>query len=177
VLLKFAAVSASSLVSGIEGNSKVATVSGDLVVDRCIGDLDINSVSGEVSVRDHRGSINAHSVSGDLTVSGDIPTFSADAVSGSILIDNSGVPESVKVKLVSGRLTLRLAEKRPTRYRVNAVSGKLQLDDIEYRGRGTQTGSWGELAGHWLDINVNTVSGDVAILHASADAATETASA
>ena len=32
--------------------------------------------------------------------------------------------------------------------------------------RGRYTGKYGELDGRWLDLRVNTVSGDISVLHA-----------
>jgi hypothetical protein len=55
----------------------------------------------------------------------------------------------------------------PTRYRINTISGRLQLDETEVRGvNGTYSSKYGELNGTFLDFTANTVSGAVSVLHA-----------
>jgi len=167
VALKFGVVSANGLISGLTEDAKISTVSGDLVVDNVYGDLELNSVSGEIAVRNHYGNITSKTVSGDVTATGEIMRFKSDGVSGDVFLDVTGIPEDIRVNTVSGDVTARLASGVAAQYRVTTVSGKLQLDDSEIRGvRGTYTGKHGELSGRWLELSVNTVSGDIAVLHA-----------
>jgi DUF4097 and DUF4098 domain-containing protein YvlB len=166
VALKFGVVSAKGLISGLTKNAKISTVTGDVVVDDVAADLELNAVSGELAVRGHRGDIAAHTVSGDVTASGEINRFRSDAVSGEVYLDVTGVPDEVRVKSVSGNITVRLAAGVAAQYKVNTIAGRLQLDDSEIRGiRGQYTGKFGDLDGHWLDFNASTVSGNVAVLH------------
>jgi DUF4097 and DUF4098 domain-containing protein YvlB len=171
VALKFGVVSASALISGLTGQSRtekarISTVSGDVVVDNVRGDLELNAVSGELSVRNHDGNVTARTVNGDVTVTGEIPKFHSDSISGKVFLDLTGIPESVKIKTVSGTVTVRLAAGVAARYRINTVAGRLQLDDSEITGiHGSYNGKYGDLDGHGLDFSASTVSGDVAVLH------------
>ena len=175
VALKFGIISASALVSGLKTDAKLSTVSGDLVVDGLVGNIELNSVSGELSARDHTGKILAHTVSGDVTASGAIRKFGVDSLSGDVMVDITGTPDELSSNTVSGDLTVRIPEALGARYRVNTVSGKMQLDNAiigSSPGR-THTGTAGSLNGSWVDINVNSVSGNVAVLRSTtpADAA------
>jgi Putative adhesin len=169
VALRFGVVSASGLISGLTGTASISTVSGDIVVDGHTGALQINSVNGELSVRGHTGSITARTVSGDFTASGDISKLSSDSVSGDVFLDVTGAPDELRVKTVSGNITTRLAAGVAAQYRINTVSGRLQLDDSEITGvRGSFTGKYGTLDKSWLEFSANTVSGHVSVLHAVA---------
>jgi hypothetical protein len=166
IALKFGVVSATALISGLTNGGRISTVSGDVVVDNMRGDLELNAVSGEIAVRGHDGSVSSKTVSGDITVSGEVEKFRSDSVSGKVFLDLTGTPEEARINTVSGDVTVRLAAGVAARYRINTVAGKLQLDDSEITGiRGSYSGKYGELDGHWLDFIASTVSGDVAVLH------------
>jgi len=183
VAMKFGVVTADALVTGLRNDAKLSTVSGDLVIDDITGDLDLNGVSGEMSVRNHTGDISAHTVSGDITASGAIRRFTIDGVTSAIFLDIDGTPDEIATNLVSGALTVRLGADVPTRYRLNTVSGTLQLDNQTIRGtlgKGFE-GTTGELSGAWLDLRANSVSGNISVVrrqgagvgdvHTSSDAA------
>lgn len=175
-VLKLGVVSASALVSGLHAGADLSTVSGDLSTDGVTGALQVNSVSGELTTRNHAGRIVVHTVGGDVTATGAVTSFSSDGVSGDVFLDFSGVPDAIKVNTVSGDVAARLGSDVATGYAVNTVGGKLQLDDASFRPRGKYTGRFGQLDGHWTDVRVNTVSGDVTVLHvARADAPTDSA--
>lgn len=166
VALKFGVVSASALVSGIARDASLSTVSGDVVVDGVTGYLSLNAVNGEFSVRDHRGRIDAHTVSGDITAAGELLAFDADTVSGDLFLDVVGIPDSVRANTISGDVTLRLPAGVPAQYKINTVSGRLQLDDASVTGvRGGYTGRYGDLDDRWVEFRANTVSGNVSVLH------------
>ncbi|NEM91927.1 DUF4097 family beta strand repeat-containing protein [Galbitalea soli] len=166
IALKFGVVTASALISGLRSDATISTVSGDLVVDGVTGALSLNAVNGEISLRNHTGRVSVHTVSGDTTVTGAIEQFTADGVSGDVFLDLSGHPDEIRVNTVSGNVTARLQVGYGAQYRINTVSGKLQLDDSRITGvRGAYTGRYGELDGAWLEFRANTVSGDVSILH------------
>ncbi|HEX4058195.1 MAG TPA: DUF4097 family beta strand repeat-containing protein [Galbitalea sp.] len=172
VALKFGVVSSTGLISGLRTDATISTVSGDLVIDNIDGDITINSVSGELAVQEHRGRIAAHTVSGDITASGNITRFSADGVSGDIYLDIKGGPDEIKVNTVSGNLTARLEEGHGADYRINTVGGRIQLDDVEVSGiRGSFNSKYGSLDESFLEVRANSVSGDIAVLHAKPAAA------
>ena len=166
VALKFGVVSASALISGLTEDASISTVSGEVVVDGLYGDLQLNSVSGEISVRNHYGKINAHTISGDITAAGELMRFTGDTVSGDVFLDIAGTPDEVRVNTVSGSITTRLANGVAAQYKINTVSGRIQLDDSEISGvRGSYTGKYGTLDKQWLEFKANTVSGSISVLH------------
>jgi DUF4097 and DUF4098 domain-containing protein YvlB len=169
VALKLGVVSATALVSGLQQDADLSTVSGDLATDGMSGDLQLNSVSGELSARNHYGKVVAHTVSGDITASGAVLSFTSDSVSGDVFLDLTDVPDLVRANTVSGKVTTRLEAGVAAAYTIATVSGRLQLDDTNVRSiRGRFTGKYGDLEGRWTDLRVNTVSGDVSVLHAAA---------
>lgn len=170
VELKLGVISASAVVSGIRKGGKISSVSGEVVIDNSSGVLELNAVSGELSVRDHDGEVNVHTVGGDVAATGDVTKFSGDTVSGNVTLDLAGIPDVVRVNTVSGDVTMRLATGVPAEYRINTVSGRVQLDDSEISGVvGGYTGKYGQLDDNWVEFKANTVSGDVSVIHASAD--------
>lgn len=169
-------VSAGALLSGTNRGAMLNTVSGDLVVDGVAGDVTVNAVSGATTIRELDGALTVHTVSGDVVATGEIPRFQADGVSADVVLDLHGVPESARVNTVSGGVSVRLEDGVAYQCTVSTASGKLQFDDSEIRGvRGSYVKQGGELAGQWLDLRVNSVSGDIAVLHAPPSAAEPTA--
>ena len=164
-------VSAGALLSGTNRGATLNTVSGDLVVDDIAGDVTVNAVSGTTTIRELDGALTVHTVSGDVVATGAIPRFSADGVSADVVLDLHGTPDSARVNTVSGSVSVRLEDGVPYQCTVSTASGKLQFDDSEIRGvRGSYVKQGGELSGQWLDLRVNSVSGDIAVLHAAPEA-------
>lgn len=166
IALNLGVVSAGALVSGLANDARLNTVSGDIIVDTHTGDLTLNSVSGDVQVRGLTGSANANSVSGDVALTGSVRKATVDTVSGSIWVDASGAVNTINLNTVSGNSTIRLEETLPANYVVRSMSGKVTVDGID---RGTSgptsfTGSTGELAGSFVDVRSNSVSGDTTVL-------------
>ncbi|MCJ1697613.1 hypothetical protein MT349_17670 [Rathayibacter caricis] len=178
VALKFDTVSADGLVSGLHSDARVSTVGGDVVIDGLHGDIDVNTVHGELSVRNHTGRVAAHTVSGDVTAAGALTRFTVDGVSGSVFVDAEGTPDEIQANTVSGDLTVRIDEGLGARYRINTVSGTLQLDGSVVRGtfgRG-YTSTTGSLDSKWVDIAANSVTGDVVVVRRGTAGATAPAS-
>ncbi len=166
IALNLGVVSAGALVSGLANDARLNTVSGDIIVDTHTGDLTLNSVSGDVQVRGLTGTANANSVSGDVALTGSVRKATVDTVSGSIWVDASGAVGAINLNTVSGNSTIRLEETLPANYVVRSLSGKVTIDGID---RGTSgptsfTGSTGELAGSFVDVRSNSVSGDTTVL-------------
>ena len=175
VALKLGVVSAGALVTGLRSDVRLNTVSGDLVVDGVTGDIELNAINGEISVSNHSGDITTHTVSGDVTASGSIRRFNVDGVASNVFLDLEGSPDTVNTNTVSGNLTARVEAGLPIKYHLNTISGVLQLDDQTVKGtfgKGYES-STGVLAGSWLELHANSVSGDISIvrrLTAAADA-------
>lgn len=167
VALSLGVVSAEALVTGLHAGAQLNTVSGDIVTDGLRGKLTVNAVSGEITIRDHQGSVGINTVSGDVIATGAITDFDADGVTSEILVDATGTPDSVRVNTVSGDVTARFDPDTAANYTVQTVGGKLQLDAQSVTiNKGRYTGRHGELDGRWTDVRVNTVGGDVSLLHA-----------
>ena len=167
IALTLGVVSAEALVAGLETDAQLNTVSGDIVADGLSGKLTANSVSGEVTVRDHAGPVGINTVSGDVIASGAITRFAVDGVSSEVMLDAAGVPDEVKVNTVSGAVTARFEPDAPASFTVQTVGGKLQLDAQSISiVKGRYTARHGELDGRWTDVRINTVGGDISILHA-----------
>ena len=166
IAITLGVVSASALIAGFTTDAKLNTVSGDILVDGLTGDLDVNSVNGDVQVRGLHGAFNANSVSGDSAATGTLRRADADTVSGNVLFDSDGPISQVNINTVNGNATLRLPEGYPSNSVVRSVSGKIVLDGVVHSGSGTTsyTGSSGELSGQFVDVRVNTVSGDLTVL-------------
>jgi len=167
VALKLGVVTGEALVSGFDGDARFSTVSGDVVVDNHRGDVELTSVSGELSAGNHVGRIKANSVSGDVIASGEVSAFASKTVSGNMILDTKGTPAKVDTNTVSGDLTVRCDLGSGARYRANSVSGTLLIDDSQFRGvlgKGFER-TVGELAGDWLDLSANSVTGNISIMH------------
>jgi DUF4097 and DUF4098 domain-containing protein YvlB len=172
VAMKFGVISAEALISGLANDAKVSTVNGDVVIDNLTGNLELNGVNGELSVRNHTGEITAHTVSGDITVSGRLRRFSVDGVSSNVFLDIEGIPDRIMTNTVTGNVTVRLGTEVAARYRLNTVTGRLQLDDQTIRttfGKGYE-GSSGQLDGSWLELQANSVSGDISVVRRTGSA-------
>jgi len=166
VALKLGVVSANALVSGLTEDASLSTVSGELSVDSLRGDVKLNSVSGEIAVSRHTGDVSLNTVSGEVTASGEISRFVADTVNGNVFLDLTGHADEVRVNTVSGSVTTRLVPDAAAQYKINTVGGRIHLDDSDISGtRGTFTGRYGSLDKTWTDIRVNTVGGDISVLH------------
>jgi hypothetical protein len=166
VVLKLGVVSGDALVSGFTTDARLNTVSGDLVLDNHEGDVEFSSVSGEISAGNHTGRITAHSVSGDVVATGDVVAFNADTISGNMIVDAYGTPDRIDTNTVSGDLTVRFEPGSGARYRINTVGGTVLLDDTTIKGtlgKGFER-VVGELAGRWLELGANSVSGNISVM-------------
>ena len=166
IALNLGVVSAGALVSGIRNDVRLNTVSGDIIADAITGDLSVNSVSGDVQVRGLVGSVSANSVSGDVAVTGNLRKATIDTVSGATLVDAAGDLGSVNLNTVSGASTIRLDATLPANYLLRTMSGKMLVDGVERStsGPGTYAGQVGELAGSFVDVRANSVSGGITVL-------------
>ena len=166
IALNLGVVSAGALVSGIRNDARLNTVSGDIIADTITGDLSINSVSGDVQVRDLTGAVTANSVSGDVAVTGSLRKASLDTVSGSMLVDAAGAADTINLNTVAGSGTVRLDATLPANYVLRTMSGKMLVDGVERSSSGpsSYSGQVGELAGNFVDVRANSVSGGITVL-------------
>jgi len=175
VALTLGVVSAGALVASLAADARVNTVSGDVLIDGLTGDVVSNAVSGDVQARDLTGAFAANTVSGDVTIAGAVRKATVDSVSGATMIDAFGPIGFVAINSVSGAATLRLDEGYPADYVTRSASGRVVLDGIVRSSSGPSNiaASYGELAGSFVDVRINTVSGDVTVLRRAVAASTE----
>ncbi|MGV2984873.1 DUF4097 family beta strand repeat-containing protein [Microbacterium sp. AGC85] len=166
IALNLGVVSAGALISGLTNDARLNTVSGDIIVDTHTGDLTVNSVSGDVQVRGLTGSANANSVSGDVAITGSVRKATVDTVSGAIMVDAAGAVNTINLNTVAGNSTIRLEETLPANYVARSMSGRMLIDGVDRGNTGptNYTGSTGELAGSFVDVRTNSVSGDITVL-------------
>lgn len=170
IALTLGVVSASALVSGLTSDARLNTVSGDIIVDTHHGAITINAVSGDVQTQGLDGAFDANSVSGDVAVTGTPTRASIDTVSGALVVDTTGSIDTIALNTVAGHATVRLPADLAAKYSTRTMTGRLTVDGID-RGSGmpsSYTGSSGELAGTFVDVKFNSVSGDLAVVRHSA---------
>ncbi|CAM5482027.1 hypothetical protein SVIOM342S_10451 [Streptomyces violaceorubidus] len=109
------AVSATAVVSGLDGPAEVKGVSGDTTLVSLAGPVRADTVSGNVEAQALTGDLRFNSVSGDLTVVEAGSSVRADSVSGSMIVDldPAGGPTDIGLNSVSGEIAIRLPS-RPT---------------------------------------------------------------
>ena len=160
-------VSGDGLVSGVHAPAHVRTVSGTVVVDGVIGKVSARTVSGEIEVRDQRGAFAGESVSGAVSVHAvTLPSLSSRSVSGDVSVDLLASPSELRVKTVSGDVTLRVPADSGFDLRARSVSGAVVADGRRMDGRRGQVK--GQLTAGDGDVRLvaDTVSGDVTLLRA-----------
>lgn len=161
-------VSGDGLVSGVHSGAQVRTVSGTVVVDGVHGEVAARTVSGEIEVRDQRGAVAGESVSGSLSVHAlHLPTLTGRSVSGDVSVDLAETPCELRVKTVSGDVTLRVPADSGYDVRARSVSGAVVADGRRLEGHHGQVK--GELSSGDPDVRLVavTVSGDVTLLRAT----------
>jgi DUF4097 and DUF4098 domain-containing protein YvlB len=167
---------------GVLGTAKVRTASGDVRLETVSGELELKTASGDVRARRVDAGGSVVTVSGDLAVDVLAGPLTARTVSGDAEIGlvrsrltlgtTSGDVQlhaveggEVRVQTVSGDARLGIA--RGTRVWIDAVSvsGALESElDVGAEEPASETGEPGPL----VPVHVKTVSGDVAIVRASA---------
>ncbi|WP_165350354.1 DUF4097 domain-containing protein [Xylanimonas protaetiae] len=155
-----------SLLAGTRAASRVHTVSATALVTDVEGQLDVNTVSGEITVSDLRGDVRANTVSADLTVTGRVPSVDIGTVSGTVTLDLHEQPRWVRCNAVSGSFVVRLPDAAAVRARLTGVGGRLVLDGVEASGFGTKTLGATSPA---TTLEANVVTGDVTIIGVRAE--------
>ncbi len=119
-------------------------------------------------MRNHYGKIKAKTISGDITAAGQIMGFTGETVVGRRLPRRDRHPGRDPRRAPSPATSPHGS--RPdvaAQYKINSVSGRLQLDDSEITRRcaAATPASTATLDKHWLELRVNTVSGNISVLH------------
>lgn len=161
-------VSATAVVAGVDGLTKVKSVSGDVALDGLSGTVDAHTVSGAVEAQVLSGRLSFVTVSGDLTVAeAASDRIEGRTVSGDLLADvDLATDGKLNFSSVSGDVTVRLAEATGARVDVRTTSGRTasgftQLVREHKPGNKRVHGAIGDGSGK---VEVSTVSGDVHLL-------------
>ena len=144
------------------------TASADLTVrDVIIREMEIDSASGTAKFENCTvSSLDVDTASGDVTFSGSLNELDFEAASASFTGVLENVPDQVKMDSMSGVLTLTLPEDAGFTVSLDAMSSDFSSDfPTVKKNKSYVCGD-----GH-CKIDVSTMSGDVAILKQSADAA------
>ncbi len=162
VALTLGVVSASALVSGLRTDVRLNTVSGDIIVDGLQGDVDLNAVSGDVQVRELEGALSANSVSGDDR--GHRPHHEGldrhRVGRHARRLDRCDAGDLAELRQRHGDRPSRPVAPRQLRLAIG--ERRVQIDGQVRSGKGPTnfTGSTGTLAGSFVDVRANTVSGE-----------------
>ena len=144
------------------------TASADLTVrDVIIREMEIDSASGTAKFENCTvSSLDVDTASGDVTFTGSLNELDFEAASASFTGVLENVPDQVKMDSMSGDLTLTLPEDAGFTVSLDAMSSDFSSDfPTVKKNKSYVCGD-----GH-CKIEVSTMSGDVAILKQSADAA------
>ncbi|MFJ4620480.1 DUF4097 family beta strand repeat-containing protein [Streptomyces sp. NPDC088812] len=162
------AVSAGTVVSGIDGHAEVKGVSGDTTLVRLTGPVRADTVSGNVEAQALTGDLRFNSVSGDLTVVEAGSSVKADSVSGSMIVDldPTSRPTTVSLASVSGEIAIRLPHPADAEVEAHTASGAVSnaFEDLRVNGHWGAKRITGRLGAGNGSLKATTVSGSIALL-------------
>ncbi|GHB41992.1 hypothetical protein GCM10010377_36020 [Streptomyces viridiviolaceus] len=161
-------VSATAVVSGIDGRAEVKGVSGDTTLVSLAGPVRADTVSGNVEAQALTGDLRFNSVSGDLTVVEAGSSVRADSVSGSMIVDldTAGGPTDIGLTSVSGEIAIRLPHPADAEVEANTASGTVSsaFEDLRVAGQWGAKRITGRLGAGNGRLKATTVSGSIALL-------------
>ncbi|MDQ0774557.1 hypothetical protein QF026_003023 [Streptomyces aurantiacus] len=162
-------VSATAMISGIDGRTVVKGVSGDTTLVGLSGPVRADTVSGNVEAQALTGDLRLNSVSGDLTViDGSSPSVRVDSVSGSLIVDldPAGRASDISLTSISGEIAVRLPHPADAEVSVDSASGPVSsaFEDLRVRGQWGAKKITGRLGAGNGRLKATTVSGSIALL-------------
>jgi hypothetical protein len=162
-------VSATAVVSGIDGRAVVKGVSGDTTLVGLSGPVRADTVSGNVEVQALTGDLRLNSVSGDLTViEGSSPSVRVDSISGSVIVDldPAGRSSDIRLTSISGEIAVRLPHPADAEVEVDSASGTVSsaFEDLRINGQWGAKKITGRLGAGNGRLKATTVSGSIALL-------------
>ncbi|MEW2565545.1 DUF4097 family beta strand repeat-containing protein [Streptomyces sp. NPDC047070] len=162
-------VSATAMVSGIDGRTVVKGISGDTTLVGLSGPVRADTVSGNVEVQALTGDLRLNSISGDLTViEGSSPSVRVDSVSGSVIVDldPAGRSSDIRLTSISGEIAVRLPHPADAEVEVDSASGTVSsaFEDLRIDGRWGAKKITGRLGAGNGRLKATTVSGSIALL-------------
>ena len=141
---------------------RATSYSGDVDLTSIKGNLVAESVSGDVSVMEHEGDLlTCKSVSGDVDIDeSKAITKEASSTSGDIEIKETGVPDSIQAKSISGDVRIYLVND-DVHAILTSLSGDVSFpNNLPYSKEQRNTYIIGD--GH-ANIDASTVSGDITL--------------
>ncbi|MGC9499521.1 DUF4097 family beta strand repeat-containing protein [Streptomyces sp. WG7] len=161
-------VSATAVVSGLDGRAEVRGVAGDTTLVSLAGPVRADTVSGNVEAQALSGDLRFNSVSGDLTVVEAGSSVRADSVSGSMIVDldPAGGPTDISLTSVSGEIAIRLPQPADARVEANTASGTVSsaFEDLRVGGQWGAKRITGRLGAGNGRLKATTISGSIALL-------------
>ncbi|GAA3998802.1 DUF4097 family beta strand repeat-containing protein [Streptomyces marokkonensis] len=161
-------VSATAMVSGLDGRAEVKGVSGDTTLVSLSGPVRADTVSGNVEAQALSGDLCFHSVSGDLTVVEAGSSVRADSVGGSMIVDldTAGGPTDVNLTSASGEIAIRLPQPADAEVEANTASGTVSsaFEDLRVGGQWGAKRITGRLGAGNGRLKATTISGSIALL-------------
>ncbi|MGC9440707.1 DUF4097 family beta strand repeat-containing protein [Streptomyces sp. WG5] len=161
-------VSATAVVSGLDGRAEVRGVAGDTTLVSLAGPVRADTVSGNVEAQALSGDLRFNSVSGDLTVVEAGSSVRADSVSGSMIVDldPAGGPTDINLTSVSGEIAIRLPQPADARVEANTASGTVSsaFEDLRVGGQWGAKRITGRLGAGNGRLKATTISGSIALL-------------
>ncbi|WAU84966.1 DUF4097 family beta strand repeat-containing protein [Streptomyces sp. Qhu-G9] len=162
-------VSATAVVSGIDGRAMVRGISGDTTLVGLSGPVRADTVSGNVETQALTGDLRLNSVSGDLTViEGSSPSVRVESVSGMVIVDldPAGRPSDISLTSISGEIAVRLPHPADAEVEVDSASGAVSsaFEDLRITGQWGAKKITGRLGAGNGRLRATTVSGSVALL-------------
>ena len=162
-------------VQSASGDVKLETVTKELQIKTASGDISVGAieaggsvvtVSGDLGIRRVEGELTARAVSGDVRIGAIRAPLTLSTTSGDVVLESVEAGE-LRVQTISG--DARIGVGRRTRVFVDAVSvsGDLESELGIADHEPPQTAEPGEEPGAVVPLHVKTVSGDVAIVHAT----------
>jgi DUF4097 and DUF4098 domain-containing protein YvlB len=147
--------------SSVTGDGVVRTASGDVMLRDLAGEAQINTASGDVQLQRIGGEARVNTVSGDINIAQCQGPVGAHTVSGDIEL-GAVASGTVGLNSVSGDLTVRVVPGISLYLDLSSTSGdiKNELDE-----------GYDEDSGSTLEIKCRTLSGDIRIRRAPAQAA------
>jgi hypothetical protein len=163
--LDISGVSNTTSVRGVSGQIALKTVSGSLTIQEVNGEIEFTTVSGDVSGDILSGpSLQFNSVSGDVTLNqADFPAIKGKTVSGDLQIETPLGEGPYNFNSVSGDFLLIVPGDTHCTAKVSGISGSFKsllplTSDRRKNGK-----HFAEVQGGGVQVNLNTVSGDLII--------------
>ena len=151
-------------VDEVDGICGTSSASGDIRIGSAHGPVEVGTTSGDVEIGRAASGLRAHLTSGDLRASEVEGGADVNTVSGDIVLESVG-PGSIRLRSVSGDVEVGVRQGCDVWMDVKTMSGDTS-SDLESREAAPADRS------KLVEIDANTLSGDVRILRASPSPAT-----